>query len=114
LRSTIQLYATSSIGNADKALDQLKEVLNKVLDEGFTIDQIQRAQEVWKQKRKAYLGVEKDFASTLVDSLDDGYDYAAMDKFDEKILSIDAKEATDVLRKYVKPSSVVWATGQGL
>ena len=114
LRSTIQLYATSSIGNADKAMDQLKEVLDKVLDEGFTSDQIQQAQEVWKQKRKAYLGVEKDFASTLADSLEDGYDYAAMDKFDEKILAIDAKEATDILRKYVKPNLVVWAKGQGL
>jgi len=112
-RSTIQLFATSSSGNVEKTLNRLKSILSRALEEGFTPDQIKKAKEIWAEKRKAFLGMERDFASTLTASLYDEYGFSEMAKFDEKISLVDHKQASNAIRKYLKPSSIVWATGQG-
>lgn len=113
-RSTVQLFATSSSGNAEKALASLQAVLAKVLAEGFSPQQIKQAKDAWKEKRKTFLGVERDFASTLSDSLYDGSDFAEMAIFDDKISAVDHEQASRVIRQYMKPASLLWATGTGL
>jgi zinc protease len=113
-RSTVQLFATSSSSNAEKALASLQSVLAKVLAEGFTQAQINQAKEAWKEKRKTFLGVERNFASTLSDALYDGFDFEEMAKFDDKISSVDPAQASFVIRQYLKPSSILWATGTGV
>jgi zinc protease len=113
-RSTIQLFATASSSNADKALGSLQSVLMKVLAEGFTPEQIDRAKSAWIQKRKASLGDERGFASILVNALYDGHDFEAMEALDQKIKAVDHKLATAVLKKYVTESNIVWAVGKGL
>ncbi|MFY7904601.1 MAG: M16 family metallopeptidase [Burkholderiaceae bacterium] len=113
-RSTVQLSATSSSGNAEKALASLQAVLAKVLAEGFSPQQIKQAKDAWKEKRKTFLGVERGFASTLADSLYDGYDFAEMALFDEQIAAVDHAQASLVMRQYIKPSSILWSTGTGL
>jgi zinc protease len=112
-RTTIQLYATSASSQADKAMEKLKIVLQRVLDEGFTDADIARAKKTWVERRKVYLGRESNFASTLADALLDGYDFLARAKFDESIEQVTAKQATDVLRKYLLQAPMVWAVGQG-
>jgi predicted Zn-dependent peptidase len=86
-------------------------VLAKVLAEGFSPEQIKQAKDAWKEKRKTFLGVERGFASTLTDSLYDGYDFEEMAKFDDKIASVDHAQASLVVRQYLKPTSILWATG---
>ena len=113
-RSTVQLFATSSSGNAEKALASLQAVLAKVLAEGFSPEQIKQAKDAWQEKRKTFLGVERDFASTLSDALYDGYDFEAMAKFDAQIALVDAEQASSVIRQYLKPAPILWATGTGL
>jgi zinc protease len=113
-RSTVQLFATSSSGNADKALASLQAVLAKVLAEGFSPEQIKQAKDAWQEKRKTFLGVERDFASTLSDALYDGYDFEEMAKFDAQIALVDAEQASSVIRQYLKPAPILWATGTGL
>jgi zinc protease len=113
-RSTVQLFATSSSGNAEKAWASLQSVLAKVLAEGFTQAQINQVKEAWKEKRKTFLGVERNFASTLSDALYDGFDFEEMAKFDDKISSVDPEQASSVIRQYLKPSSILWATGTGV
>lgn len=113
-RSTVQLFATSSSGNAEKALASLQSVLAKVLAEGFSPAQIKQAKDAWKEKRKTFLGVERGFASTLTDSLYDGYDFSEMAMFDDKISAVDHAQASRVIRQYIKPSSLLWSTGTGL
>ena len=113
-RSTIQLFATSSSSNADNALGSLKSVLMKVLAEGFTSEQIEKAKSAWMQKRKATLGDESAFASILVNSLYDGQDFEAIDALDQKIKAVDDRQASATLKKYVTPSNILWAVGKGL
>lgn len=113
-RATIQLFATASSSNADKALGSLQSVLMKVLDEGFTAEQIEKAKSAWMQKRKATLGDERGFASTLVNALYDGQDFEAMEALDQKIKAVDARQATFVLKKYVSQAKILWAVGKGL
>ena len=112
-RTTIQLYATSASAQADKAMEKLKMVLQRVLDEGLSDADIARAKKTWVERRKAFLGRESNFASTLADALLDGYDFLARAKFDESIEQVTAKQATDVLRKYLLQAPIVWAVGQG-
>ena len=112
-RATVQLFATSSSDNAEKALESLQSVLKRVLAEGFSPEQIQQAKDAWKEKRKTFLGVERDFASTLSDSLYDGFDFAAIAKFDDQMSSVDHTQATAAVRKYLKASTFLWATGRG-
>lgn len=113
-RSTIQIFATSSSSNADNALGSLKSVLLKVLDEGFTSDQIEKAKSAWIQKRKATLGDESGFASILVNSLHDGQDFEAIEALDQKIKAVDYRLASAILKKYVSASNILWAVGKGL
>jgi len=112
-RTTIQLYATSASAQADKAMEKLKMVLQRVLDEGLSDADIARAKKTWVERRKAFLGRESNFASTLADALLDGYDFLARAKFDESIEQVTAEQATDVLRKYLLRAPIVWAVGQG-
>jgi zinc protease len=112
-RSTLQLFATSSSANADQALGSLQSVLTKVLAEGFTLEQIEKAKSAWLQKRKASLGDERGFASILVNGLYDGQDFEAIEALDQKIKAVDQRQATDVLKKYVVQSKILWAVGRG-
>ena len=112
-RSTLQLFATSSSANADQALGSLQSVLAKVLTEGFTSEQIEKAKSAWLQKRKASLGDERGFASILVNSLYDGQDFEAIEALDQKIKAVDHRLATDVLKKYMHQSKILWAVGKG-
>ena len=112
-RSTVMLYATSSSGNADKALSSLKSVLAKVLDEGFSANQIEQAKQAWFQRRQSTLGDERGFARKLAEGLYTEYDFAAMAKLDAKISTIDHRQATAAIKKYLNASHLVWSTGQG-
>jgi zinc protease len=112
-RSTLQLFATSSSANADQALGSLQSVLTKVLAEGFTLEQIEKAKSAWLQKRKASLGDERGFASILVNGLYDGQDFEAIEALDQKIKAVDQRQATDVLKKHVVQSKILWAVGRG-
>jgi zinc protease len=112
-RSTIVLYATSSSGNADKALSSLKSVLAKVLEDGFSAAQITQAKAAWAQRRKSTLGDESGFARQLADGLYNGFDFAAMAKFDDKIATLNHSQATAAIKKYLNSSNLVWSTGQG-
>jgi zinc protease len=112
-RSTVVLYATSSSGNADKALSSLKSVLAKVLEDGFSAVQITQAKAAWAQRRKSTLGDESGFARQLADGLYNGFDFAAMAKFDDKIATLNHSQATAAIKKYLNASNLVWSTGQG-
>ena len=112
-RSTIQLYATSSSSNADKVLASLKSVLSKVIAEGFSVEQVEKAKSAWMQKRKSTFGDESEFVSTLVDSLDNGYDFEAIANFDEKIKGINHTQTTAAIRKYVDQTKLLWSVGKG-
>lgn len=112
-RATIQLFATASSSNADNALGSLQSVLMKVLAEGFTPEQIEKAKSAWLQKRKATLGDERGFASILVNSLYDGQDFEAIEALDQKIKAVDDRQANSVLKKYVSQSNILWAVGKG-
>jgi zinc protease len=112
-RATIQLYATSSTPNADKVLGSLKAVLSKVIAEGFSSEQVEKAKSAWMQKRKSTLGDESEFVSTLVDSLYNGHDFEAIANFDKKIKGVDHSQATAAIRKYVDQTKLLWSVGKG-
>jgi len=112
-RTTIMLYATSASPQADKAMEKLKAVLQRVLYDGLTDVDIERAKKTWAERRKAYLGKESNFASTMADALSDGYDFMARVQFDKAIEQVTTNQANEVLRKYLANSPMVWAVGQG-
>jgi predicted Zn-dependent peptidase len=112
-RATITLYATSSSAQADKAMEKLKAVLQRVLQDGLLDVDIERAKKTWAERRKAYLGKESNFASTMSDALSDGYDFMARVQFDQAIAQVTANQATEALRKYLNNTPMVWAVGQG-
>jgi zinc protease len=112
-RSTIQLYATSSSSNADKVLGSLKSVLSKVITEGFSLEQVEKAKSAWIQKRKSTFGDESEFVSTLIDSLYDGQDFEAIANFDEKIKGVNHTQTTAAIRKYVDQAKLLWSVGKG-
>ena len=112
-RTTITLYATSATAQADKAMEKLKAVLQRVLSEGLTDADIERAKKTWAERRKAFLGKESHFASTMASALSDGYDFMERVQFDKAIEQVNAQQAPAVLRKYLANSPMVWAVGQG-
>ena len=112
-RTTIVLFATSASAQADKAMQKLKTVLQHVLTDGLRDSDIERAKKTWSERRKAYLGKESNFASTMADGLSDGYDFMARVQFDKAVEQVTAPQATEVLRKYLANSPIVWAVGQG-
>jgi zinc protease len=112
-RTTIMLYATSASAQADKAMEKLKAVLQRVLHDGLSDADVDRAKKTWAERRKAYLGKESNFASTMADALSDGYDFMAREQFDKAIAQVTANQATEVLRKYLSNTPMVWAVGQG-
>lgn len=112
-RSTVMLYATSSSGNADKALSSLKSVLANVLEKGFSADQIAQAKAAWAQRRKSTLGDESGFARKLVEGLYNDLDFAALAKLDDTIAALSHSQATAALQKYLNAANLVWSTGRG-
>jgi zinc protease len=112
-RTTITLYATSATAQANKAMEKLKAVLQRVLSEGLTDADIERAKKTWAERRKAFLGKESNFASTMASALSDGYDFMERVQFDKAIEQVNAQQVTAVLRKYLANSPMVWAVGQG-
>jgi predicted Zn-dependent peptidase len=46
-------------------------------------------------------------------ALSDGYDFMAREQFDKAIAQVTASQATEVLRKYLSNTPMVWAVGQG-
>lgn len=56
-RTTIQLYATSASAQADKAMEKLKMVLQRVLDEGLSDADIARAKKLGLNVAKPFLDV---------------------------------------------------------
>jgi zinc protease len=112
-RSSLLLYATSSSANADKALASLQSVMSKVLVEGLTSEQVEKAKSAWIQKRKVTLGDESQFASILVNSLYDGRDFESIANLDNKIKAVTPHQATAAIRKYVDLSKLLWSVGKG-
>ena len=94
-------------------MEKLKAVLQRVLKDGLTPADIERAKKTWAERRKAYLGKESNFASTMADALLDGYDFMARVQFDKAIEQVSAQQANEVLRKYLANTPMVWAVGQG-
>ena len=94
-------------------MEKLKAVLQRVLSEGLTDSDIERAKKTWAERRKAFLGKESHFASTMASALSDGYDFMERVQFDKAIEQVNAQQATAVLRKYLANSPMVWAVGQG-
>jgi predicted Zn-dependent peptidase len=77
------------------------------------LEQIEKAKSAWLQKRKVSLGDERGFASILVNGLYDGQDFEAIEALDQKIKAVDQRQATDVLKKHVVQSKILWAVGRG-
>ena len=112
-RTTIMVYATSASSQADKTLDQLKQVLERTLDQGLSATDIAQAKKTWAERRKAFLGKESNFAATLSDALYDGYDFAARAQLDAAIAKVTAQDATAAFRQFLRDASIVWTVGQG-
>jgi predicted Zn-dependent peptidase len=112
-RASVELFATASSANASKALLSLQSILDKVIQDGFTPAQIEQAKAIWLEKRKAFLGEESLFAASLASGLYDGQDFLYLAHLDEQLAKLDSVTVTQVLRRYLKPSAFVWATGKG-
>jgi zinc protease len=111
-RTTIEIYATSSSANAEKALNSLKSIVNQVLKDGLTAAEIEQSKTIWKQKRKAFLGDESQFVSSITNGLYDGTDFEFFVKMDEKIAKVDNQQATNAFRKYIQPNTLIWVVGK--
>lgn len=112
-RSRVTIQASAASNKADAALASLKEELARALQEGFSVQEVERAKRAWQQERKNSLRAEKSFASSLAQGLYNGRDYAWLARYDEKIAHLSAAEVTLALRKYLSNAPIVWMVGRG-
>lgn len=95
------IYAPENVDKLEKAF---REEIEKVVNEGFTADEVKAAQSGWSQQRVVSRSQDGQVASTLNNYLFIGRDYRWDEEFEKKVMALTAEQVNAVMKKYLSLS----------
>lgn len=92
------IYAPENVDKLEKAF---REEIEKVINEGFTADEVKAAQSGWSQQRVVGRSQDSQVASTLNNYLFVGRDYKWDEEFEKKVMALTAEQVNAAMKKYL-------------
>lgn len=92
------IYAPENVDKLEKAF---REEIEKVINEGFTADEVKAAQSGWSQQRVVGRSQDGQVANTLNNYLFVGRDYKWDEEFEKKVMALTAEQVNAVMKKYL-------------
>lgn len=108
-RATVEFYATVSPDRINEAEQALQVLVDDLLSNGLTQEEISQAQKAWTTTRAANLDAESDYAKRLVDGLLTGLDFEWLVKFDESTEKLDARDIKKAIENSIQLQKLVWS-----
>jgi zinc protease len=106
-RGSITVYAIFAPENGEKVEAAFREEVQKVLDEGFTAEEVEAARQGWLQSRE--VGRAQDLS--LANSLSGGLFYARTMEFDaeldRKVAALTSEQIREAMRRHIDPDKFV-------
>ena len=99
-------YAIYNPANADKLITAFKEELTRVVDKGFTPDELKDARDGYLQDRKLGRANDQALANRLQENLFIGRTMQFSKTVDDKITTAKLEDVNAVVRKWIKPEKV--------
>lgn len=94
-------FAIYAPENVEKLEAAFREEIEKVIQEGFTAEEVKAAQSGWSQQRIVSRSQDSQVASTLNNYLFIGRDYSWDEAFEQKIMALTAEQVNAVMKKYL-------------
>ncbi len=101
-------YAIYNPVNGDKLVAAYKEEIARLLDKGFTEDEIKDARAGYLQERKVGRANDAGLAFRLAGNLFIGRTMAFSGQVDDKISSVSLAEVNSTIRKWLKPEKITY------
>jgi len=101
---TFQVFAIHAPQNTQKLEAAMREEVQRMLDSGFTADEVAAAKSGWLQSRKVQRAQDAGLAGLLARELYLGRTLAWDQAIDEKVSALKAEEIGPTMRKYIDPA----------
>jgi zinc protease len=99
-------YAICAPENAPKVEEAFKDELNKILEKGFTAEEVEAAKKSWLQLQQVNRGQESNLVSLLTARRFWGRTMAFDSELDKKIMDLTPEQLQAAVRKYIDPSQL--------
>ena len=103
---TFGSYAIYNPENSEKLINAYKEELNRMVDKGFTQEELKDARDGYLQERKLGRSNDQSLANRLQDNLFLGRTMQFSKKIDDKISSATLDGVNTVARRWIKPAKI--------
>jgi zinc protease len=104
--ATFNSYAIYNPTNSDKLITAFKEELTRLVDKGFTPEELKDARDGYLQDRKLGRSNDQNLADRLQENLFIGRNMQFSKTVDDKISSAKLEDVNAVVRKWIKPEKV--------
>ena len=102
--SAFAIYAPQNLAALEKTF---KEEIAKMLNEGFTADEIAQAKSGWQQSRSVSRSQDNELVGILGNYLFLGRTLAWDAEFEQKVMALDAEQIRAALNRHIKPEKFV-------
>ncbi|UBM60211.1 insulinase family protein [Marinilongibacter aquaticus] len=99
-------YAIYAPENSEKLVSAFLEEINRVRNEGFTQEELDKAKEGILQGRQVHWSKDNELVGELNDNLFIGRTMKYADDFNKKLESLTLDEVNNTFRKYIEPSKL--------
>jgi len=96
-------FAISAPENTEKVQEAMLEEIGKILEEGFTEEEIQAAKTGWIDQRRNQRGNDQQLASQLVSRLEADRTFEYDEELEEAVRALSADDIREAFRRYVDP-----------
>lgn len=96
-------YAFYAPENRERLLEVLKEELNKVVEEGFTQDELEAGRQGWLQQREVARGNDQELMITINNNLAVGRDMLREEQLDMAIRDLDLDTLNEAAKRHLRP-----------
>lgn len=112
--ASLQLFAIFARENHAKALQAVREELERAVGEGFGAEEVEQAKQGWLQSFEVSLGRDAELAGLLAEHAKLGRDMAYERALVERIRALGADEVSAAFRRHVDPARVSYVLGGDL
>jgi len=104
--ASFQAFAIYAPENVDKLEKAFNEEIAKVINEGFTADEITAAKSGWTQTRSVGRSQDSQLSSTLANYLFIKRDLAWDEAYEKRVLALTPEEINAAMKKYLTPDKM--------
>ncbi|WP_153557176.1 M16 family metallopeptidase [Roseimaritima sediminicola] len=108
-RTDFIVYAITNPQNKDKLLEVIREEIRKILDEGVTEDELQRAKQAYLGTQRVQRSDDANVASLLLRTMFNERTMAYHAELEEQVEALTVEQVNEAVRRYIDPDQLVIA-----